>query len=91
MPYYRHYIEHDGHSGKSTIGFVFSELDADELIKSLDSDRMEYCKGYSSKEREMRYHKPLFSHEITKEDFDAKKIYTIPIKQIIYSPVHVFY
>lgn len=88
MPYYRHWIEHNGHTGPSTMGFLFTELDADDLVKKLDADRANYCKGFTSLEREMRYHTPLFSHVISKEDYDARKKFSDPIKQIIYQPCH---
>lgn len=86
MAYYRHWVDTAWGGEKSSLGFVFSELDADDLVKELDKERLEYTKGYTSLERPMIWHHPKFTHEIEKEDYEARKKYSMPIKQIIYSP-----
>lgn len=86
VKYYRHWVVRRWANESSGLGFVFSTLDADDLKKKLDSERAEYSKGYTSAERPMIWHYPEFSHQITKEDYEAQKEYTDPIKQIIYKP-----
>lgn len=86
VKYYRHYFTRRWGNEEAALGFVFSDKDADDTKKQLDDERSEYCKGHTSATRPMVWHYPLFSHQITKEDFDARKEYTDPIKQIIYKP-----
>lgn len=87
MGYYRHWIDRRTGSGSiGSLGFVFSEKDADEVIKELNSERSKYCDGYSSAEREMIWHTPVFTHEISKIDFDNRKQYSFPIRECIYKP-----
>ncbi len=86
MAYYRHYVERRTHEPIGG-GFRFTELEPDEYIRKEEKERMAYCEGYSSKDRPMIWLTIKFTHEISKEDYEKRNIYTIPIKQIIFYPI----
>lgn len=85
MAYFRHWIETKLIGGGGGSGFQFSEKDADQVIEEHKrSDEVLYQEHPTTTRVEKYVCK--FTHEITREDYEAKKIYTVPLNQIIYYP-----
>lgn len=66
-------------------GFSFSQLPPDIFIKKLKIDRDEYLAGGG----EYHYdYKIIFTHEITKEEYESLSEYSIPLNQYIFLPFY---
>lgn len=87
--YFRHYIQQKvSHKSEwQEPHWEFSQDDADTLISKKEEGQQEWIKEKNEKHEDIYATlswRPRITHEITKEDFDQQKKWTIPLNQYIY-------
>lgn len=77
MAFYRHRLIQKIYGGNMKwidIGFHFTQKDPDDFIKDMRDGRSNFVADYGL----------TISHEISEDDYNNRKEYTIPINQIVY-------